>query len=164
MIARRMPDALKAAQIVLSVAAAIAIPSCHRRAAGPVVTLAHPNGLVLKIPEVIDGRAFAFAQTAAGFAYSEPRNVRTPTTGSVSFTPGVTPPAGDWPKTWTIRGRTIHHAVVEHEGGSGGTEYELRGWETARGGHISYVERQQTEWGPDWNVVRAIIEATSPPP
>jgi len=48
--------------------------------------------------------------------------------------------------------------------GSGGTEYELRGWETARRGHIAYVERQQTEWGPDWDVVRAIIEATSPPP
>ena len=159
-----MSPAVKTALHALPVAAAFALASCHRRTGGPVVTLAHPKGLVLKIPEVIDGRAFAFAQTAAGFAYSEPRNVRTPTTGSVSFTPGVTPPAGDWPKTWTIRGRTIHHAVVEHEGGSGGTEYELRGWETARDGHVSYVERQQTEWGPEWDVIRAIIEATIPPP
>ena len=82
MIARRMPDALKAAQIVLSVAAAIAIPSCHRRAAGPVVTLAHPNGLVLKVPEVIDGRGFAFVQTPAGFAYADPRDVRTEIVGN----------------------------------------------------------------------------------
>jgi len=155
---------VRPALIVMSVTAAIAVAACHRRAAGPVVTLAHPNGLVLKVPEVIDGRGFSFVQTPAGFAYADPRDVRTPTRGSVSFNPGVATPAGDWPKTWLVRGRTIHYAVTEREGGSGGAEYELRAWETTRGGHIAYVEDEQSEWGPEWRVIRTIVDATSAPP
>jgi len=44
---RLMIVPVRPALIVMSVTAAIAVAACHRRAAGPVVTLAHPNGLVL---------------------------------------------------------------------------------------------------------------------
>src|SRR5678815_4534569 len=70
-------------------------------------------------------------------------------------------PAGTWPDKRTLDGRTIHSVVdsfPDASVGSGGPEYELRAWESARGGHVAYVQHVQTEEDPDFGLIWAIIE------
>jgi hypothetical protein len=84
----------------------------------------------------------------------------------VTFNAGGTTPAGTWPDTRTVEGRTIHSAVAgvpDASAGSGGPEHELRAWESARGGHVAYVQRVQSEGEPDFGLIWAIIEGTKPP-
>jgi hypothetical protein len=61
---------------------------------------------------------------------------------------------------------TIHSAVAgmpDASAGSGGPEHELRARESARGGHVAYVQRVQSEGEADFGLIWAIIEGTKPP-
>ena len=149
--------------LALLVAIAAAAPACHRRPAGPTLTFAHPNGLSLTVPEVIDGRSFLVDRTATGFSVRHAGSYRSVASVIVDLRPGAAPP-GAFPRTRRVRGALIHYTVEESEGGSGGNQYDLRGWEPARGGHIAYAAQDQADWEPDFSLAWTVITGVAPPP
>ncbi|HXU00864.1 MAG TPA: Tsi3 family protein [Polyangia bacterium] len=143
--------------------------ACYRaRPAGPTRTMVHPNGLALTVPETFGGKRVAVAQTPTGFSVGlEPHSPRLVEHTLVTFNAGSASPAGTWPERRTVRGATIRYFVdsfPDASAGSGGPEYELRAWEPARGGHVAYLQHVQTEEGPDFSLIWALIAYTKPPP
>jgi hypothetical protein len=145
-----------------------AMPACRGKREAPpppAAGRAHPTGLALSLPDTIAGRRVTVDPTPTGYAvHCEPRDVRTPTRALVIFNAGIATPAGMWPQTRTVRGVTIRYTIQTFAGGSagsGGPEYELRAWEPARGGHIAYLQRVQTEGEPDFTLVWAVIQGTT---
>jgi len=154
--------------LIALLAVIAAVGACRRaRPVGPRRTYVHPNGLTLAAPETFKDRRVSVIQTPTGFAvYTDPRVTRLAARALVTFNAGRAMPAGTWPDKRTLDGRTIHSVVdsfPDASVGSGGPEYELRAWESARGGHVAYVQHVQTEEDPDFGLIWAIIEGTKPP-
>lgn len=164
-----MPRLERMAAFVWLASAIAPMAACRRdnhRTTGPTMTFAHPNGLSLALPERLDGRSLSVKQTETGFDIQDGRSARYVTHVIVDLRAGATAPPGAFPKTRAIGGRTIHYVVAEAEGpaGSGGPEYDLRAWEPARGGHVAYASREQTEGEPDFSLAWTVIERLTPPP
>ena len=154
--------------LITLLALTAAVAACRRaRPAEPRRTYAHPNGLTLAAPETFAGRRVSVIRTPTGFAaYTDPRATRYAARALVTFNADRATPAGIWPDKQAVDGRTIHSVVdsfPDASVGSGGPEYELRAWESARGGHVAYSQHVQTEGEPDFGLLWAIIEGTKPP-
>ena len=80
----------------------------------------------------------------------------------MQFSPDVSAPPGPWLDRRTVGGVEVHYTILDLEGGgSGGEEYRLSAWRSARAGYLLYVQEDQSEWGePDFDLVWSVIQGT----
>lgn len=113
----------------------------------------HDTGLVAYQPV-----GFDLSVRPDGFAFQEEGMIRAPRFLEVRFSEA--PPAIDADGRRRLPGGgTASYAIIRHEGGMGGPEYELIAWRSAGDRWIVASERAQSEWGePDYVIVWAVID------
>ncbi|MBC7932669.1 MAG: hypothetical protein H7Z38_19075 [Rubrivivax sp.] len=118
--------------------------------------VAHPNGLVLRLPEEL-----TVDRTADGFSIVPPSS-RGMSEMTVSLHTGEQQPPGDWPREQQIGTRRVRYRSDRSEGGgSGGDRYEMTAWETTAGKYIIYRQGDHAEFGePAFDLFWMIVENT----
>ena len=119
------------------------LPEARRHAAGLVAY--QPTGFdVLERPD--------------GFRFQEDGMIRAPRILDIWMSD--TPPEVDADGRRRLPGGSAAaYAILRHEGGMGGPEYELIAWRPAGNRWIVASERVQSEWGePDYVIVWAVLD------
>jgi hypothetical protein len=119
-----------------------------------MVNLTHENGLTLSIAS-----DFINKKIQDGFVIYPEGGLerRSPIQVVVTFNSGQQPD-GDWPKSKSVNGVTVHYRQSSQSGGSGGTEYFLETWKSCVGGYIKTEQMVQLERGdPDFSMTWAVI-------
>lgn len=144
----------------------LALAACGKPA-GRLSSMAHPNGLLLAMPDSIElgvMRKIAIEQTTTGFKVqpADQGMVRYVTEATVERRDGDSAPAGEWPEKRTIDGRTVHYRIDRSDGGSGGAEYNFQAWERVAVGYIFYRQYDQAEEPapPRFDLIWSVIEGT----
>lgn len=156
---------------LVTVLSVIGLAACHN-APEPLVTTIHSgNRLELSMPstmQVDSGRDRVVVQeTGAGFHVfpASGRRRRVSIEAWVELHPGAPAPDGSWPETKRVGERSIRYRIDASEGGSGGTQYDLRAWEPCPGGYLLYRQGDLVEepGRPNLDLAWMVIAGTRPP-
>ncbi|HBE32415.1 MAG TPA: hypothetical protein DDW76_10360 [Cyanobacteria bacterium UBA11369] len=121
---------------------ATSLSMCSTNQNEKMMQVAHPNGLLLNLPQSLSVEQTSFGFRVRPQGYQE---LRSSPEIIVTLYANRQQPEGEWPQVRQIDGRTVHYRVEKEAGGSGGDIHVLSAWEAYPNGYIFFRGDFQVE-------------------
>jgi hypothetical protein len=146
----------------LSLLLAASVSMCSMNQNEKMTEVAHPNGLLLNLPQSLSAE-----QTSNGFLLRPQgyRELRSPPEIRVTLHDNRQRPEGEWPQVRQIDGLPVYYRIEKNTAGSGGDIHVLSAWEAYPTGYIFLQQHVQVEEPakPDFTLGWIVIKGAKAP-